>query len=215
MECQVNHHASEEDTSISDICAMKEDGFAHEALGCNINVVGISKAEVGIKQSMSSPAIRSKHQFWPCAGVLRRSQISLMHKVATSSSCWSVVTWTVTRGELSCLRGIVPKHAKKCLNILWYWIDSEKLTTGRSTVLKRTLSDAGLAHVDAYVVKRMFDYAAVHVVRAMKANLGHPDGVVFGQWDSRLKVDSLHGIRSFHSTILCVIGQVLGGHFCR
>ena len=93
-----------------------------------------------------------------------------MSLVASASFCWSVGAWTVTQRELTALRGAFASHAKESLRVSRYWSDTDAAYhRRRNQVLKRIMEETVLAHLDVYVLKRMYDYAG-HIQRAVADN---------------------------------------------
>ena len=110
-----------------------------------------------------------------------------MHKVACSSFCWSVGAWTITKRQLSELRGVFARPAKQALRAPRYRGEGDEAYHRRLNRLPgQTMSTADVMAIDAYTLKRMYDYAG-HLVRALDENPLHLTGLVLKYRDAESK----------------------------
>ena len=113
-----------------------------------------------------------------------------MHKVASSSFCWSVGAWTLTKRQLSQLRGVFTRPAKPALRLPRIFAESDERYHRRlNRTLQQTMCAAGVDGLDVYVCKRMYDYTG-HLVRALAENPLHLTGMLLefrdAQWKASL-----------------------------
>ena len=93
-----------------------------------------------------------------------------MHKVASSSFTWCVGAWTVNQRQLALMRAAFNRQAKGALHVLRLWGDTEEAYHRRANrTLRQTMEACGLADIDVYVLKRMYDYTG-HLLRISKTS---------------------------------------------
>ena len=187
MEYQVNRHICESDLAVMHPFSRRPSGVAFKTLGCKIVVAGTSHADITFKRHICSSAIKSRHSLWKCPGASRKNKIKLMHKVASSSFCWSVGAWTITQRQLSQVRAVFARPAKQALRAPRLWSESEEKYHRRlNVILKQTLNDAATDRIDHYVLKRMYDYTG-HLVRVLAENPRHLTGMLLQFRDAQFK----------------------------
>ena len=122
-----------------------------------------------------------------CSGASRKNKVSLMHKATSSSFCWSIGAWTVTKRQLSDLRAALATPAKRALRAPRYWAESDEAYHRRlNRLLQKTLLEADVSTLDKYIQKRVYDYAG-HLVRALSDNPAHLTGLVLRYRDAEAK----------------------------
>ena len=94
---------------------------------------------------------------------------------------------SVTKRQLSELRGAFAAPAKRSLRAPRYWGESEEAYHRRlNRLLQQTLAAAGVETIDLYLLTRMYDYAG-HLVRALQDNPLHLTGLVLRFRDAQAK----------------------------
>ena len=187
MEYQSNRFVLETDLPALEHFVRLPLGSSFKVLGCKMSVAGTSHADATFKKHICASALESRANLWKCPGVSRKNKISLMQKVACSSFCWCVGSWTVTRRQLISIRAVFARQAKRALRLPRYWGDSDEVYHRRANkVLRLTLHESRILPIDAYILKRMYDYAG-HLVRVSARDPQHLTGAVLGFMDAQFK----------------------------
>ena len=96
-----------------------------------------------------------------------------MARVGTASFCWSVGAWTVTQRGLAGLRAAYARPAKSSLRVQRLWGDTDESYNRRANrILRETMTAEKLAHLDVYVLKRMYDHTG-HLLRILSDRPEH------------------------------------------
>ena len=109
--------------------------------------------------------------------------------MGSSSFCWSVGAWTITKRQLSQLRAACARPAKKALRLPRLRGESDEHYHRRlNRTLAQTMSDAAVGRIDRYVLKRMYDYTG-HLMRVLAENPMHLTGMLVQFRDAQYKQD--------------------------
>ena len=137
-----------------------------KVLGARVNVFGHTAADVKFKTSLSRADVQRHHKLWSTAGASRKSKMSLMFKVFTSSMTWCVGPWKLTTVQLSGLRAAFSSEFKKHMRLHRIWGESDSSYARRQAKeYRKVQASLNLPDVDVHVLGRMYDYVG-HVVRA-------------------------------------------------
>ena len=91
MECQLNRHVPAGCEHLLANFTVRLLSHSFKILGSKGSVSGTSHADITFKQHICTAVINARCKLWSCPGVCRGRKIELMHKVASTSFCWTLV----------------------------------------------------------------------------------------------------------------------------